>query len=98
MAPGYGGEHLITVRSLLESFYQQSDWLPSLLPLHCLPPIFSLAPCLCNHSGSSWGHKKLARRRFIPLYLINILAGNIMEVSAVVQALPPLWVGYDGLL
>lgn len=44
------------------------------------------------------GHKKLARRRFVPLYPINILAGKVMEVSAVVQVLPPGWPGMRSCL
>lgn len=86
------------MRPLFEPFYQRSDWLPGLFPPHWLPPMSSLAPWLLNHSGSSLGHKKLARRRFIPLYPINILAGNITEVSVVVQVLPPVWVAWDEVL
>lgn len=65
MTPGYGQEHLLArspVRPLFEPFCQGSDWLTGLFPPHCLPPMSSLAPQLFNHSGSSLGHKKLARR------------------------------------
>lgn len=59
--------------------------------LHLSPTVSSLAPQLFNHSGSSLGHEKLARKRFIPQYPTNILTGILTEASPVIQALHSAW-------
>lgn len=101
MTPSYGREYLFAqspVGPLFEPFYQASDWFPGLFSPRCLPPMSSLAPWLFNHSGSRLGHKKLARRRFVPLHPINTLAGSVTAVPVAVQVLPPGQEAWDEVL